>query len=99
MTKIDLIKNKTASVFDSYQVSEASIFGSVARNEENKRSDVDFLIKFSPDQGGLFAMVRLKRDLEKILKKKVDLVTYRSLNPRLKKYILKDKILIYEKRR
>lgn len=98
MTKIDFIKNKTAAVFDSYQVIEASLFGSVARNEDNKRSDVDFLIKFPSNQGGLFAMVRLKRDLEKILKKKVDLVTYRSLHPRLKKYILKDKILIYEKR-
>ena len=47
---------------------------------------------------GLFFFVDLKRKLEEKLNKKVDLLTYRSINPRLKKYIYKDEIKIYEKR-
>jgi len=98
MKKVDEIKNKSIPVFNDYNVLSASLFGSMARGDDKKNSDIDFLIKFSPDSGGLFVMVRLKRSLEKALKRKVDLLTYRSLNPHLKKYIMNDAIKIYEKK-
>lgn len=98
MNKIKQIQTKIAPIFDAHKVVSASLFGSMARNEDTAKSDVDLIIKFLPNQGGLFEMVRLKRALERKLKKKVDLLTERSINSRLKKYILKDKILIYEKR-
>ena len=96
--KLKILQNKVIPVFDKHNVLRASLFGSMARGEKQKSSDIDLMIKFPAEYGGLFAMARLKRDLEKVLKKKVDLLTYDSVNRLLKKYINEDKILIYEKR-
>lgn len=72
-------------------IKKSSIFGSFARGEEKKDSDLDLLIE--PKKGStLFDLVDLQNDLEKSLKRKVDVVTYNSINPRIKSYIEKDKV-------
>ena len=42
--------------------------------------------------------VKLKSEIEKVLKRKVDLVEYETLKPSIKESILKDEIPIYERR-
>ena len=74
-------------------VVKASIFGSVARGAEKKRSDVDFLVKFKGRKSLLY-LVRLKHQLEDTLHRHVDVLTYKSVHPPLKKYILKDEVRI-----
>ena len=66
-------------------------FGSAARGEADKESDIDILIE--PPKGMGLAFIRLKRDLEQSLGKKVDLVSFRGISP-----YLKDSILKYQKR-
>lgn len=66
-----------------------SLFGSVARNEETAKSDIDILVDFDSKKG-LFFFVELKTYLESILKRDVDLVTKRALHPALKKKILRE---------
>lgn len=75
-------------------VVKAGIFGSYARKEMKKRSDVDMLIKVRRRKFSLFDLVGLQQELEQHLGKKVDLLTYRGLNPYLKDYILKDEVRI-----
>lgn len=94
---ITLIKQLVSPIFDKYGVIRASLFGSIARGEGSEKSDIDFLID-TVRGTTLFDMAGMQIDLEKSLKKPVDLVTYRSINPLIKKYILKDELLIYEKR-
>ncbi|MGH9334698.1 MAG: nucleotidyltransferase family protein, partial [Vicinamibacteria bacterium] len=60
-----------------YGVSTLSLFGSVARGEAEEDSDVDLLVEFSRPIG-FFEFVRLKRALEEILGRRVDLATPRS---------------------
>ena len=95
--KLDTIAKKINPILKKYEVKRASIFGSFARGEENKNSDIDLLVELGKI-GGLMAMGRLKTDLEKILKRKVDLLTYRSVNHLLAPNIKKDEIKIYAKR-
>lgn len=71
-----------------------AIFGSVARNEETKSSDVDILVDFDSKKG-LFAFIDLKDYLEDILNCKVDLVTKKALHPALKKRILQEARHVY----
>ncbi len=71
------------------------IFGSVARGEDVSGSDVDILYQFHKTVG-LFTLLGLKDDLERKLKKKVDLVSEKYAHPRLKPYILNDLKIIYE---
>ncbi|MBP7057935.1 nucleotidyltransferase domain-containing protein [Candidatus Gracilibacteria bacterium] len=78
-------------------VIKASIFGSYARGDIKKNSDVDLLVKLGKGKS-LLDLAGLKISLEKKLNKKVDILTYNSINPRLKQAILKDQKIIYEKR-
>ena len=82
-------------ILQSYQVKKVALFGSYARGDNNEKSDIDILIE--PANGTtLFDMAGMQIDLQKSLKKSVDIVTYRSINPMLKDSILKDERIIYQ---
>lgn len=72
-----------------YGVRALSVFGSIARDEGKKGSDIDILIEFDSKRG-LFVFVGLKNYLESLLNCEVDLVTRKALHPALKKRILSE---------
>jgi hypothetical protein len=81
-------------------VAELAVFGSVLRDDFNAGSDVDVLVSFLPDTAPtLFDMVRMQRELEKILGREVDLVSRRGIessrNPLRKREILNSAEFIY----
>ena len=86
------IKRKVVPILRHYGIQKAGIFGSYARGEAKKNSDIDILIQ--PPKGIGFGVVGIQIELEKKLGKKVDLVTYKGISPYLKKYILQDEIKI-----
>jgi predicted nucleotidyltransferase len=68
-------------------VGRASLFGSVVRGEDTPSSDIDILVEM-PRDASLLDLAGLKLDLEAMLGRAVDVVTYRSLHP-----LLRDRIL------
>ena len=91
-------KNKVVPVLKQYDISRAAIFGSYANGKYKKDSDVDILIKFKKGkEKSLLGLVKIKFELERQLKKKVDLVTLAALSPYIKNHILKTMKIIYEK--
>ena len=78
-------------------VEKAAIFGSFAKGRQTKKSDIDLLVKMQAGKT-LFDLVGLKLTLEEKTKRPVDIVTYNSLDPKLRKEILKTEQVIYEKR-
>jgi predicted nucleotidyltransferase len=76
-----------ASELAEYQVERTALFGSVARNEAKPQSDIDILVEFRKPIG-LFEFVRLKRLLESILGRPVDLVTFDALRDTMRGQIL-----------
>lgn len=76
-----------------YGVVRAGIFGSYARGEEKKKSDVDFLVKVTGNKS-LLDIVRLQLELEQNLGTKVDLLEYEEISPYLKKKILSEEVRI-----
>ncbi len=74
---------------EKYQVKSIGIFGSVAREEQKKTSDVDILVDFHevPD---LLEFVALERRLEEILEIKVDLVRKQVIRHELQDRILSE---------
>ena len=87
------IARKSIPVLKRNDVIQAGIFGSVARGENRKKSDIDMLIKFK-GRKSLLDLVGLGMELEELLKMKVDLLTYNSIHPLLKKNILKEEVRI-----
>ena len=91
--EIELIKKRILPVLKEHKVKKAGIFGSYARGEQNKKSDVDILIEVSNDIG-LIGFISLKMLIEKAIKKKIDLVEYDAIRKELKENILKEEIRI-----
>ncbi len=79
---IGLLRQHVADV-QRFGVSSLAVFGSVAREEADARSDVDMVVEFAgpPTFDGYMG---LKFYLEDLLGCPVDLVTRDSLKPRLK---------------
>lgn len=88
---ITKIKSKLVKVLQAHGIRKAGIFGSYARGEQKKNSDVDVLIEFN---GSLLKLVGLEMELQETLQKKVDLLTYKGISPLLKKRILDEEVRI-----
>ena len=74
-------------------VLRAGIFGSYARGQQKKNSDVDILVKTKRGTS-LYDFAGIKIALEEILGKKVDLVEYSLIKSRLREQILKEEVRI-----
>ena len=86
------IKKIIIKVLKKHNIKKASIFGSYARGEQKKNSDIDIIIE-PPKRMGL-EFVEVAYELEDNLRKKVDLLTYNSIHPLIKKYVKKDEVVI-----
>lgn len=93
--EIEKIKNKIIPVLKEYKVTKAGIFGSYARGEQKKNSDVDILVK-TGDEMGLLEFIGLKLMLQRAVKRKVDLVEYETIRKELREIILNDEIRILQ---
>lgn len=80
-------------LLQEYNVTKAGIFGSYARGEQKKSSDVDILVEMN-DGKGLMSVISLKLLLERKLKRRVDLVEYSLIKKELKSRILNEEIPI-----
>ena len=78
---------------NKYKVKELGIFGSFARGEQRKRSDVDVLVEFDgkPD---IFLLIDLEDYLKGLIDTKVDLVRKGTIRDELKDRIAKEVMYI-----
>ena len=95
MNQLKEIKPKIKKILEENDIKKAGIFGSYARGEAKKNSDVDVLIEVPKGKKfSLLDLVGLEIELKKYLKKKVDLLTYGCIHPLLKKRILNEEVRI-----
>lgn len=81
-----ILENK--EILKKYKVKSIALFGSCVRDEQMKRSDIDFLVEFIEPTFDNY--IGLLSDLKKIFHRKVDLVSIKALRERIKPYILRD---------
>ena len=93
VSQIEKLKEKILEKLREHEVKRASLFGSIVREEMTDESDIDILIEFRGTKS-LLDLARLKIELEEVLKRKVDVVTYNSLHPLLKDRILAEQVEI-----
>ena len=76
-----------------YSILKIGLFGSTARDEMTKRSDIDVVVELTePD---LFSLIGIKQDLEAQLHCQVDIVRYRKkMNQFLKRRIDKEAVYV-----
>ena len=70
------------------------IFGSVARGEDDEKSDIDFLIDYDLSKISPWFPSGLMQDLQSILGRKVDIVTVEGLKERIRERVLEEAIAL-----
>lgn len=91
--QINEIKETILGVLRRYEVRKAALFGSIATGEATAESDIDLLVEFEGEKS-LLDLAGLKIELEELLGKRVDVLTYNSLYPLLKERILSEQEII-----
>lgn len=92
MNIYELLKEKKEEIIqiaNSHGAYNIRIFGSVARNEATDTSDIDLIVDIGENLSFFFPG-GLVLELEKLLGKKVDIVTEKSLKPRIRDNVLKE---------
>lgn len=87
------LKQKIIPVLRRHNVAHAAIFGSFAKGIPEEDSDLDILVEFEGEKS-LIDLVALQLELEEILERDVDVLTYRALNPRIKERVLQEQVAI-----
>ena len=80
-TKVNLPHQKITEFCKKNHIIRLSLFGSILRDDFQKNSDIDFLVEF--DKPSFDKYIGLKQYLEKLFRKKVDIVLESDLKPRL----------------
>jgi predicted nucleotidyltransferase len=75
-----------------YGVKRIGVFGSFARGDQTRKSDIDILVEFAPGQATLQNFIGLADFLEELSKRKVDLLTVEGINryirPRIEEEVI-----------
>ena len=91
---VEEIMSKITPVLVEHDVVKASLFGSIVRGEDSSDSDIDIIVEFSGEKS-LMDLAGLRIDLEELLGRKVDVLTFDSLHPLLKGKILAEQRSIF----
>ncbi|MFQ4138840.1 nucleotidyltransferase family protein [Nodosilinea sp. PGN35] len=90
---LTLVKAHQATL-ETMGVKSLDLFGSVARNQANPASDIDFLIEFSQPVG-LFQLLEIQYFLEDLLEHSIELGTADFLKEHLREPVLEDAIRVF----
>ena len=85
----EVIERHRPELKSQFHVDRIGVFGSYARGDQKKRSDIDFLVTFD-ESISLFTLAGLHIYLEEQLGRKVDVVPRDNIRPESRKYILED---------
>ena len=86
------LKDNKLDLLTRYHLTSIGIFGSFTREDFQEDSDIDILIDYDKPMGIEF--VDLADELEKILKRKIDLVSKNGVKPKYYQEIQKDLIYV-----
>ncbi len=70
------------------------IFGSYARGESKKGSDIDIIVEFKGKKS-LIDLIRIEENIKKRVGRKIDLLTKNSISPLIKEKIKKEVRVVY----
>ena len=89
-----ILQERKNYLVEKFGVMEIAIFGSYARGQQKKDSDVDLIVDFKEGWKTFDNYMNLKFYLEELFGKKVDLVIKSAINPRIKPFIIEEAIYV-----
>jgi predicted nucleotidyltransferase len=90
---IDILKQHRAELEAEFGVRRLALFGSAARDQMRSDSDIDVLVELAAPVSYERYFALLER-LERLLGRRVDLVTERGLKPRARRHVEQDLVRV-----
>jgi len=90
----DLLKTKRTEILriaEKYGGRNVRVFGSVARGEEGKHSDIDLLVELESGRS-LMDHAAMLMELQETLGYHVDVISDRGIKPRIRNIVLREAI-------
>ncbi|MEA3309246.1 MAG: nucleotidyltransferase family protein [Chloroflexota bacterium] len=85
-----------ATLCRRYQVQQLALFGSALREDFGPASDIDLLVTFAQEATvGFLTLGRMRRELEALFNRSVDLVPRDGLKPCIRESVLASEAPIY----
>ena len=92
---INFLQFNKEYIMSHYNLNKIAVFGSFARDEQTKNSDVDILIELNDNVNNIYELKNELRDyLSSSFGRSVDLAREKYLKSYAKKFILKDAIYV-----
>ena len=88
-----ILRDQKTYLAGAFNVKSLGLFGSAARGEATRGSDIDLLVEFR-EPPGLLRFLELEDYLSRLLKARVDLVEKQALKPVIGRHILREVVLI-----
>lgn len=88
---------KLISLLKPYGVKRIGIFGSFARGDFNKNSDIDVLVDFR-ERKSLLEIVHIENEISETLGRKIDLLTEKAISPYLIDRIMNETRVVYDEK-
>lgn len=90
---ISFLKENKSFFRQSFYCIEIGLFGSFARNEQTKDSDIDILVVFEPNTPDLYNVeIQLKAYLKKQFDREIDICSEKWIKPVFRQLVMRDAI-------
>lgn len=98
MINLEIPNERLGEFCSRRHIQRLALFGSILGDDFRPDSDVDVLVEFEPGHTPGFEFVSIQNELSAILgNRKVDLVSPKFLNRRIRDRVLKEAQLVYER--
>jgi len=94
MTIKELLKTKRTEILRiaaKHGARNVRVFGSVARDEESKNSDIDLLVEMEPGRS-LMDHAAILLELQESLGYRVDVISDRGIKPRIRDIVMREAV-------
>ena len=96
MRDFNIPQDQLVTICRRYHVQHLAVFGSALREDFGLESDIDLLVTFAQDAPiGFLALGRMRRELEALFNRPVDLVPHDGLKPCIRESVLASEKPIY----
>jgi predicted nucleotidyltransferase len=88
--KVEIDRDTISEFCRRHHIKKLSLFGSVLRDDFGPDSDVDVLVEFEPGHTPGLKFITMQDELSSMLGRKVDLLTPKFINRRIRKKVLEE---------
>ena len=86
---IETHREEILALAERHGIRDVRVFGSMVREDAGDESDVDLLVSLPPERTGL-ALGALLVDVQRLLERRVDVMTESGLHPAIRRRVLSE---------